>query len=325
MTRAAVILAGGAGTRLWPLSSDDNPKQFLQLFDGASLLQKTYARLARILPPESIFISTNERYRAKCAAQVPDIPAENILTEPSRRNTAPAIALCTFEIESRLGETAVAFLPSDHFIGDEPEFLRILGAAFARAEASDDLVTIGITPDAPETGFGYLELGEAIDDDVLRLRRFVEKPDRERAEAFLRAGNFAWNGGMFIWRTSVFRNALQAAAPEIASVTRENYGSMPSISIDYALMEKAPHVSTVRGEFDWSDVGSWAAIARVADATARVHAEESQNVFAIARKPVVAVGVSNVAIIESDEGILVLDLAHSDLLARVVKRMSPAE
>lgn len=263
MKRAAVILAGGAGTRLRPLSSDENPKQFLKLFDGKSLIQMTFDRLARSLPAEAIYVSTNAQYAAKCLEHLPQLPEANVLAEPDRRNTAPAIALCTFELENRLGECSAAFLASDTHIGNEPEFLRVLDRAFAFAESHDELMTIGIAPTEPNTGYGYLELGEQLEDEVLRVRRFVEKPDLARAEEFLRAGNYAWNGGMFVWRTDVFRRELAAAAPQIAEVTRENYSSMPSISIDYALMEKAPRVATIRGDFGWSDVGSFEALEKV--------------------------------------------------------------
>jgi mannose-1-phosphate guanylyltransferase len=260
MRRAAVILAGGAGTRLYPLSSEENPKQFLKLFEGKSLLQKTYDRLEHLLDPSDIFVSTIERYRAKCHAHLPGVP---IFTEPERRNTGPAIALCTVTVQRRLGECVVGFLPSDHYIADEAEFGRVLDRAYRHAEQHDDLVTIGIEPAEANTGFGYLELGEEIAPGVVRLRRFAEKPSREKAEEFLRAGNYAWNAGMFVWRTSVFRRELERTAPEIARVTFENYATMPSISIDYALMERARNIATVRGEFGWSDVGSFEALEKV--------------------------------------------------------------
>ncbi|MBK5258089.1 MAG: mannose-1-phosphate guanylyltransferase [Thermoanaerobaculia bacterium] len=262
MTRAAVILAGGIGTRLRPLSSDENPKQFLQLFDGQSLLQKTFARLRRVLDVPHIFVSTNETFRAKCLAQLPGLPPENVIAEPSRRNTAPAIALCSFAIAQRLGDPSIAFLPADHYIADEAEFARVLDRAFAFAETSEFIVTIGITPTEPNTGYGYLELGDEIAHGVIRLVRFKEKPTREKAEEFVRAGNYAWNGGIFVWRVSNFRRELEQHAPQIARVTLANYDTMPSISIDYAVMEKAEHVATLRGDFGWSDIGSFEALER---------------------------------------------------------------
>jgi mannose-1-phosphate guanylyltransferase len=324
VNRAALILAGGAGTRLWPLSSDDNPKQFLPLFGGQSLLQRTWSRVVRLVPPQSIFISTNERYRQQCLDQLPDLQPANVLTEPSRRNTAPAIALCCFEIETRLGDATIAVLPSDHYIGNEDAFLDVLGRAFAFASATDFIVTVGIEPTEANTGYGYLELGPELEAGVVRLRRFTEKPSRERAEELLRAGNYAWNGGMFIWRASIFRRELTAAAPELSAVSRATYETMPSISIDYALMEKAPNVATIRGDFDWSDVGSWAAVARLSKGSAALHTSEAVNVYAHSSsgRPVVAVGVSNIAIIESPEGILVLDLSSSEALAGVVRKLN---
>jgi mannose-1-phosphate guanylyltransferase len=261
--RAAVILAGGAGTRLRPLSSDENPKQFLKLFDGKSLIQLTWDRVARLLPAEAIIVSTNEQYADKSREHLPDLPCDNVLAEPARRNTGPAIALCTFLIEQRLGPCVVSFLASDHFIGNEAEFVRVLDRAYSFAEENDTLMTIGIEPDEPNTGYGYLELGEPLGDEVLRVRSFREKPDLATAEEFLRAGNYAWNASMFVWRTDVFRRELEAAAPQLTGVTMETYGEMPSISIDYALMEKAPRVATIRGNFGWSDVGSFEQLRKV--------------------------------------------------------------
>ncbi len=263
MKRAAVILAGGAGTRLRPLSSDENPKQFVPLFEGRSLIQETWSRLRRLLPADAIYVSTNQQYSRKCLEQLPELNPENVIAEPARRNTAPAVALCTFTIEHRNGDSVVAFLPSDHYIGNPDEFVRVLDRAFLFAERSESLVTIGIAPTEPNTSYGYLELGDEMAPGVIHLRRFTEKPSREKAEEFLRAGNYAWNAGMFVWRTGVFRRELERAAPQFVDVSLETYESMPSISIDHALMEKASNVATIRGDFGWSDVGSFEALEKV--------------------------------------------------------------
>src|SRR3954469_3272223 len=273
-TRTALILAGGVGSRLRPLSSDENPKQFLRIFDGASLLQKTYGRVARLMEPSAIFISTNEQYAAKCAAELPIVPEVNILTEPARRNTGPAIAVCCYAIEAAFGDAVIAVLASDHYIADEDEFVRVLARAYDFAASNDYLVAIGIEPTEPNTGYGYLQLGDELESGVNELRRFTEKPSRDRAEEFLRAGGYAWNASMFVGRTGVFRRALENAAPEIAALADrivssgdpakrvEHYEAMPSISIDYALMEKASNVAAIRGDFGWSDVGSFEALER---------------------------------------------------------------
>jgi mannose-1-phosphate guanylyltransferase len=257
--RAALILAGGGGTRLRPLSSDENPKQFLRLFEGRSLIEMTFDRVEPLVGADAIYVSTNDRYAEKTLEFLPRLPASNVITEPARRNTAPAIALSCRAI----GDATVAVLASDHFIADEDEFRRVLDHAYRFAESHDALVAIGIEPKEPSSEFGYLELGEEIEPDVRRVLRFTEKPSLGVAEQFLAAGNYAWNAAMSVFRTSVFFAELTRVAPELARVTRETYDDAPAIAIDYALMEKASSVASIRGDFGWSDVGSFDALRRV--------------------------------------------------------------
>ena len=336
--RAILILAGGAGTRLWPLSTDEMPKQFLQLFGGLSLIQMTWARVSRLTEARNVFVATNERYARLVAEQLPDLPEENILLEPARRNTAPAIATCCATVARRHLGVTIGIFPSDHAVADEEGFIRVIERAFDHAASSDDLVTIGLQPTEPSTGYGYLELGDELAEGVVRVERFVEKPDEERAREFVESGRFVWNGGMFVWRAEAFDNALKRHAPEVAALAqkigesedaaeREKlYSEMPSISIDYAIMEKSDNVAAVRGEFGWSDVGSWKAVAAVAGgAQDNVITEEAANIFVrtSGSRPVAVVGLNNVAVIESDHGLLVLNLDRAELLSGVVKKLPP--
>lgn len=333
---AVLILAGGAGTRLWPLSTDDKPKQFLTIFHGRSLLQLTFERLRQLATPDRIFVSTNERYFGKIEEQLPELPPQNILVEPARRNTAPAIAICCAEISRRFGEdTVVAIFPSDHAIEKPDTFLQAVRNGVEYAATHDSIVTVAIEATEPNTSFGYLELGVPVTDRVVRLIRFVEKPPLERAKEFLRAGNFAWNGGMFIFRLSWFDTLLEKLTPQIrrlasdyvttstADDRRSIYEQMPSTSIDYAVMEKAPNVTAVRGDFEWSDVGSWKAIVDLLRDDNAAATLRSERTFALSEsgKKIAIVGVSDVAVVESPRGILVLNLRDDEGLSQFIQEL----
>jgi mannose-1-phosphate guanylyltransferase len=239
------------------------------------------------------------------------------------------------QIEQRQPDGVIGVFPSDHFIGNESAFATAVETAFAHAEGSDGIVTIGIDPTEPNTGFGYLELGEETGLGVTRLLRFVEKPDQARAEEFLRSGRFVWNGGMFVFRSSYFRAVLASSSPEIGRLADEFvdapaerraniYASMPSISIDFAVMEKAPQLFTVRGNFDWSDVGTWSAVARRTNsfAAGRVIEADNASFFHSSRgTPVILAGTKGLIIVETDHGLLVMNENQSEVLSTLVKSL----
>jgi mannose-1-phosphate guanylyltransferase len=334
--RAALIVAGGAGTRLWPLSTDENPKQFLQIFGGRSLLQATWHRLTAVVPSHAIYVSTNERYRSLCLQQLPELEPSKILTEPARRNTGPAIAVSCYEIERRSGSTVtIGSFHSDQFVAHEDRFAEIVGHAYRFAADHRVIMTVGITPTEPATAFGYLELGEELEPGIIALRRFVEKPVLATAEEFLRAGNYAWNAGMFIWRADTFREALATHAPEISRYADDfvaghpaAYDAMPAISIDYAVLEKAGNVAAVRGDLGWSDVGSWTSVAELIEGErTNVHTAEAENPFVLTAsgKRVAIVGIDNVVVVDSPQGLLILNREKSQLLGDVVRGMMSPE
>jgi mannose-1-phosphate guanylyltransferase len=269
-----VILAGGAGTRFWPSSTDTRPKQFLRFFGPRSLFQQAYDRVRGLVPDARILVVTGRDFVELCRRELPSLPAENIIGEPARRDTAGAIALAVAIAEHRFGEHVMAVLTSDHLIGPTDVFQRSLTSAATAASSSDALYTFGIPPTYPATGFGYLEVGERVlDDDGIAhfaLARFVEKPALERAQQYVESGRFLWNSGMFVWHSRVVTRELERVLPEHLQTLRpavanahidDAFLQLPKVSIDYGLMEKARSVRAVRAPFQWSDVGSFAALA----------------------------------------------------------------
>lgn len=273
-----LIMAGGAGTRFWPASREDKPKQFLDILGtGRSLLRQTFDRSLRITSAEQIFVITNERYRDLVMNELPGLPEGNIFCEPSRNNTAPCIAYATLKLQIRYPEAVCLVAPSDHLISDEDGFIEIARQALHYASRHDVLITLGMTPTRPDTGYGYIQYNTAqIDEGTFAVTRFTEKPDTATAAAFLASGDYLWNSGMFVWSIASILAAFDRHAAAITGVLREGvsmfytsgedaflrlrYPDTENISIDYAILERASNVRVIPAQFGWSDLGTWTSL-----------------------------------------------------------------
>ena len=286
MTITAVIMAGGKGERFWPKSRTNLPKQFLNISGNKSMIQQTISRLEKLIDISHIFIVTNELYAELIRAQIPNLPTENIIIEPIGRNTAPCVGLASLIIEEKFSDSTMVVLPSDHIIENEEGFVKILRTAVEVAQEDGNLVTLGIKPSYPETGYGYIESTKQIqkinDLDVHKVNKFVEKPDLKTAQSYLDSGNFFWNSGIFIWKTAIIRGFIQELMPDMHDVLetikeafKDNYDrneiirnefyKMPDQSIDYGIMEKVNNIFVIPCVFGWDDVGSWTALDRIND------------------------------------------------------------
>ena len=273
----AIIMAGGNGERFWPMSTPERPKQFLDLFGGRTLIRQAVERLEGLIPPERTFVVTAERFTAFTREALPMLPSENVIGEPCRRDTAPAVATACGLVLKHGGADAVGcILTADHLISPPETFRATLADAIEMASRTDAIVTMGLVPTRPETGFGYIECGPRVDFGTKTVfhdvRRFVEKPNVETARFYLATGGFLWNSGMFIWKASAMREAFRENAPDIAplidAVAKGDpsaevnylYPSLRSISVDFAIMEHARKILVAESRFDWDDVGSWIAV-----------------------------------------------------------------
>lgn len=338
----AVILAGGEGKRFWPLSTAEKPKQFIDIAGYGSMLSVTFNRISNIVPPERILIFTVRRQYDLVRSELPDIPAGNIFAEPVGRNTAPSLAVAAMMVLKRWGDDPMICCPSDHIISGEEEFCRVASAAAGIAGNNDVLVTLGIRPDRPATGYGYIECGKPFADDgespgergkeersPFMVRRFHEKPAAEVAEGYLERGGFLWNSGMFIWRPSVFLSAWNSYVPEGAgpldrmaasmsddpdiALIDEEYPKMPSLSVDYGILEKAGNVLVIPADIGWTDVGSWDALYEMMDKDAdgnaargaAVSVDASGNLFFNPRGKTAAVGVHDLIVVSDGGNVLV--------------------
>lgn len=354
-----VILSGGAGTRLWPVSREGCPKPFLKLPDGQSLLQKTYQRAAQISPRGDILTVTNRDYYFQSrdefhAAQLPDHRG-HFLLEPSGRNTAPAIAVAALAVRALHGDDAIMLvMAADHLILDLPAFVQATRQA-ARAAAEGYLTTFGVRPSAPETGFGYIECGESLGlDDTVRVRRFVEKPDLETARGYLASGQYLWNSGMFCFSAGALLKEMERHAPEILCQARacldaspgvengqwlmqeldaESFTALPDISIDYALMERSEQVAVVPASFDWSDIGSWSAMRELVEPDEqqnRVSGEailvDTRNTYVHSEGRMVAtVGIEDLIVVDTEDAVLVVHPDRVQDVKKVVQQLKCAD
>ena len=340
----ALILAGGSGTRFWPLSRKRRPKQLLALEGERSLLQETVDRLRPLVEPSGVWICTTEALAEAIREQLPEVPAEQVLAEPEGRNTAPAIGWAVRTMSAALGDSAndevIAVLPADHRMSNAPQFRTALARAREAVAARNLVMTLGVRPRWAETGYGYLELGESLDGDLQRVARFVEKPDAATAESYLTSGRHLWNAGIFVFRSSTFLELLARHQPALASGldaiaraperTAEIYATLLAESIDYALMEKLEDLATLPLDCGWSDLGSWEALHEILPKDAQGNAlkgegfalEASDNLIFSEGGTVAVLGVSGLVVVRTDDAVLVLPKSRSQEVKKILSEIS---
>jgi mannose-1-phosphate guanylyltransferase len=354
-----VILAGGSGTRFWPRSRRARAKQVLALDGERSMIQQTVERLKPLTTLEKTWIITNEYLAHEIADQLPGMPAAQIVQEPVARNTAPACGLAAFLIERDNPDAVLGVFPSDHVISDEPRFLKALQKGIAAAAAGENIVVLGIEPSRAETGYGYIETGDLTkDDSALHVRRFIEKPNQNRAEEFVAAGNYYWNSGIFLWSARTLANAVREHLPETApllesiaaawntphfdEIFHATYPKCENISVDYAVLEprsaKGEHLSNlycIPAEFSWNDLGSWASLyeyqletrmrgdaeGNVTDTGGHMAIEANDNYIFSPRKFVALVGVKNLVVVDTEDALLIAHRNHSQDVGKIVKEL----
>jgi mannose-1-phosphate guanylyltransferase len=342
-------MAGGVGSRFWPRSTEKTPKQLLEIVGKGTMIQNTVKRISNLVEPSNILIVTNKIQKPAVVKQLPQIPAENIIIEPQGRNTAPCIGLAALFIRRMDPDAVMVVLPADHIMQDEEEFRRVLGLAIWVAYESGKLITVGIQPTRPETGYGYIQI---VDEDngsnpyfsrgVYRVKTFAEKPNLSTAQQFLHSGDFFWNSGMFIWRVDTILKELERALPEMYNELKKidevigsdkydhaveiAYRIIRNISIDYGVMEKANDVYVIKGNFGWSDVGSWDEVCRISGkdehgntVTGKALLRDTKNTIVYSGEKFVAtIGVEGLIVIATDDAVLVCKQGESQDVKEVV-------
>jgi mannose-1-phosphate guanylyltransferase len=344
-----VIMAGGVGSRFWPLSKQKNPKQFLDVLNtGRSLFQATYERFAQICPRENIYVVANKDYSSIIKEQIPSILDEQILGEPIARNTAPCVAYAAYKIRQKDPQATMVVAPSDHLIMNEGVFLQSIDKALQFASANEVLVTLGIKPNRPDTGYGYIQFNDdKKSEGFFPVKTFTEKPDLEIAKSFVESGEFLWNAGIFIWNAQTITSAIASYLPEVASCfendkdiyfspkeeafVNQAYADCPTISIDYGIMEKASNVFVQEGDFGWSDIGTWNSLFQYVEKNDDNNAIHGKFVFTrntkdciinISDDKLLAVNnVKDLIIVESENIILVADKSKEQEIKHVVNEI----
>jgi len=345
----AVILAGGKGTRFWPLSRAQKPKQLIDITGRGSMLRLTFERLAAFVPPERVLLLTIEDLKPAISSELPEVAEENIFLEPVGRNTGPSLAVASSLVHHRGGDAPMLCCPADHLIGEEEEFRSLIGAAAKVAAERDTLITFGVKPDNPATGYGYIEAGKRVEErdgrSFFTVKRFHEKPDLEKARNYLRNESFYWNSGIFVWRPSVFLSAWKRYVPEsvesLSEISRSlgtdrmdetvasAYPRLPSISVDYAVLEKAENVLVAPAVLNWSDVGSWDALFDIlpGDGSENIGVgytkvlDSHGNLLFNPEGTTVAVGVEDMIVVVDGTNVLVCKRGHSQKVKSILERI----
>ncbi|TCK69711.1 mannose-1-phosphate guanylyltransferase [Acidipila rosea] len=354
-----IILAGGSGTRFWPRSRRARAKQVLALDGERSMIQRTLDRLAPLASPARCWVVTNDLLSDTICGQLDVVPEDQVVCEPAARNTAPAAGLAAFLIERTAPDAVLGMFPADHVIGDETAFLATIERAIAIAASGDNMVVLGVKPTRPETGYGYIETGAPYEGTAVRVRRFTEKPNLERAEEFVAAGNYHWNSGIFIWSAQTLANAIREHLPDTAPMLEEIaaaygtpqfrevfarlYPQCENISIDYAVLEprsakgeRYSRLYCLPASFGWNDLGSWAALyehqleqlnggdarANVTESNGSLPIEASGNYVYSPKKYVALIGVKDLVVVETDDALLITTRHHSQDVGKVVKELA---
>jgi len=319
----AILMAGGVGSRFWPVSTTEFPKQFHDMLgSGETLIQKTFSRLSKLIPAENILILTNEKYNDLVLTQLPMVKQEQVLLEPAMRNTAPCILYASLKIKKMNPDAVMVVAPSDHWIEDETAFVSNLQQCFDYCQHNNALMTLGIQPTFPNTGFGYIEFDKADTNPIKKVNQFREKPDYETAKSFLKSGNFLWNGGIFIWSVQSITDSFSTFQPQMNQLFRngysqlntseekefinQNYAEAENISIDYAILEKAKNVYVLPATFDWNDLGTWGSLYEKLG-------KDNQN-NAVVNAKVLIENASNNIIRAHDKKLIIIDGLHDYII-----------